>query len=132
MKFENNWKLKSLNSLEKQTTTKLNTNHESYLVSKCELLRNKPIGNFTIEDLRIMIGQEIGLRFLIPLAIEKLTLNLFAEGNFYEGDLLNAVLSIKSEFWLDYQEYQQCIRELISKRLEEIKEKKISLGSFNL
>lgn len=46
-----------------------------------------------------MIGQNIGLKFLIPLALEKLRQDILAEGDYYEGDLLKAVLTSEIEFW---------------------------------
>ena len=45
---------------------------DSSLVRTCHRLRQMPIGEFSVEDLRIMIGQNIGLMFLVPLALEKL------------------------------------------------------------
>lgn len=36
-----------------------------------------------------MIGQKIGLDYLIPLVLESLEDNILLEGNFYCGDLLN-------------------------------------------
>jgi hypothetical protein len=36
-----------------------------------------------------MIGQKIGLDYLILLALESLEGNILLEGNFYCGDLLN-------------------------------------------
>lgn len=65
----------------------------SHLVTECHRLRRKPIDEFTIEDHRIMIGQNIGLQFLLPGALEILKKDPLAEGNFYEGDLLRAVMS---------------------------------------
>lgn len=64
----------------------------SYLVVNCHQLRKKRLCDFTVEDLRIMIGQEIGLKFLVPKAIEALSKNPFAGGDFYDGDLLVQVL----------------------------------------
>jgi hypothetical protein len=43
---------------------------ESYLVQACYRLRHKRLRDFTVEDLRIMIGQDFGLTYLIPEAIE--------------------------------------------------------------
>lgn len=72
---------------------------DSGLVRACHRLRRKPIGEFTVEDLRIMIGQQIGLRWLVPLALEVLETDPLAEGDFYEGDLLCAVLMLPADFW---------------------------------
>jgi CDI immunity proteins len=44
--------------------------YDSYLVSTIHRLRRKPLNEFSVEDLRIMIGQQIGLRYLVPLAIK--------------------------------------------------------------
>ncbi|NRA94002.1 MAG: hypothetical protein HRU26_15215 [Psychroserpens sp.] len=72
---------------------------ESYLVTTCHKLRKKPLKEFEIEDLRIMIGQNIGLKYLVPLAIEELNKNILAEGDFYEGDLLKSILTTDIDFW---------------------------------
>ncbi|MFD0864191.1 contact-dependent growth inhibition system immunity protein [Sungkyunkwania multivorans] len=96
-KYENNWLEKSLENLEKDYWGK--PDYESHLVKTCHQLRKKPLKDFEIEDLRIMIGQNIGLKFLIPLALEKLRQDILAEGDYYEGDLLKAVLTSEIEFW---------------------------------
>ena len=59
----------------------------SHLVQSCHRLRTKPIGEYGTEDLRIMIGQNIGLPYLMPLAIETLEKNPWAAGHMYPGDL---------------------------------------------
>jgi CDI immunity proteins len=46
--------------------------YDSYLVTTVHRLRRKPLGEFTVEDLRIMIGHGIGLPFLIPMAVKHL------------------------------------------------------------
>lgn len=69
---------------------------DSYLVLKCHQLRGKPISKFSVEDLRIMIGQNIGVEYLMPMALRIVSDNPTASGDFYEGDLLNAI--VQSEF----------------------------------
>jgi hypothetical protein len=49
------------------------------------LLRYKPIGDLDDEDLRLLIGQDQGLLYLLPLAIERLKKNPLAEGRFFYG-----------------------------------------------
>ena len=74
--------------------------HDSFLVATCHRLRRKPIQDFSVEDLRIMIGQGIGLEHLAPLALQELERNPFAEGDYYAGDLLKCLLDGASEdFW---------------------------------
>lgn len=52
-----------------------------------------------IEDLRLMIGQEVGLKHLIPIALNHLKKQPLAEGDYYPGDLLAAVIRIPESFW---------------------------------
>jgi hypothetical protein len=131
MKLENNWRQKSLESLEKKTWPTLSSDEGSYLIKTCNALRKKQLQYFTTEDLRIMIGQEIGLYFLIPLAIETLTDNLFAEGDMYEGDLLKNVLDLDSKFWDDNKNYWQQLNEIIKDRRHEIAKMKFDIFKFD-
>lgn len=129
--LENNWRKKSLESLEKITWPALSSGEESYLIKTCYHLRKKQLQYFTTEDLRMMIGQEIGLYFLIPLAIEKLRDNLFAEGDMYEGDLLKNVLEIDTKFWVDNKNYWQQLNDLIKDRRQEITKKSFDISKFD-
>lgn len=74
----------------------------SHVVTECHRLRRVPLREFTPENLRIMIGQQIGLQHLIPIALELLCADPLAAGDYYEGDLLAAVLRAESEFWLKH------------------------------
>ncbi|RPK56363.1 hypothetical protein EES42_41095 [Streptomyces sp. ADI95-17] len=67
-------------------------------------LRSRPVGTLTVEDLRLLIGQDIGLPVLLPLAVEVLRDNPLAEGDMYEGDLLRAVLTRNPAVWSTYPE----------------------------
>ncbi|MEV6140307.1 contact-dependent growth inhibition system immunity protein [Nocardia sp. NPDC051990] len=57
-------------------------------------LRRKPIGFFTAEDLRIMLGQHERTSALLPRALDVLERNPLAEGDYYPGDLLVTALKI--------------------------------------
>ncbi|MEO9801911.1 MAG: contact-dependent growth inhibition system immunity protein [Reichenbachiella sp.] len=111
MKLENNWRYKNLESLEKDSW-RPTPKEESYLVITMHELRKKQLNDFTIEDLRIMIGQNIGLPFLVPLAIEQLEKNILVEGDFYEGDLLKNVLGSDPEYWKSEKTNWQTVTEL--------------------
>ncbi len=69
------------------------------LVERCHKYRKIPIKNLTIEQIRTLISQNIGLEFLLPKALDVLKLNILAEGEYYPGDLLSAVLTTKE--WND-------------------------------
>jgi contact-dependent growth inhibition (CDI) system CdiI-like immunity protein len=129
MKFQNNRRQKTLENLEKDYWN--NPDYDSHLVRRCHELRKIPLDNFTTEDLRIMIGQEISLNYLIPLALEALTINLFAEGDFFEGDLLKNVLSIKTVFWNKNKNYWAILNNLIQDRRSEIDAHKFDTINFD-
>src|SRR5260370_41189859 len=73
---------KSLQELEGQDWGEGNY-FPSHLVRTTHALRRKPLRDFTIEDLRIMIGQHIGLNYLVPLAVEQLQHDPLATCDFY-------------------------------------------------
>lgn len=75
------------------------TEGESYLVTACNSAMKKPVTELEIEDIRILIGQSINLDELIPPAIKILNENILAEGDFYPGDLLCAVLGSDPDYW---------------------------------
>ena len=102
---------KSLQELEKCDWGE--ASYSSYLVGTCHQLRRKPLVEFTVEDLRIMIGQQISLPILVPLAVEALEINPLAEGDFYAGDLLSAVLKIQNTFWIDHPDSSQRMRVVV-------------------
>lgn len=94
--MENNWRYKSLQNLEKEDWGE--PRYSTHLVTRCHELRRIPLNEFTIEDLRIMIGQAIGLAYLVPLALEELRENILVEGNLYPGDLLVNIIKVDSNF----------------------------------
>lgn len=123
-------------SIKKQTIETLENNrwgppqHNTYLVKRCHELRNIPIGEFTAEDLRIMIGQQMALPYLVPLAIGKLTKDLFTAGDFYEGGLPRNVLHIDGDFWQSHPGYWHEVDNLIKDRKVEISDHHIDGTTF--
>lgn len=79
----------------------------SYLIRKCHELRRKDLNSFSIEEFRILISQNEALEILVPLAIDRLNENIFAEGYFYEGDLLKSVLTSEHTFWTKHTDLKQ-------------------------
>ncbi|HEU5092379.1 MAG TPA: contact-dependent growth inhibition system immunity protein, partial [Nitrospira sp.] len=102
----------------------------------CLTLYEKPLKDFTVENLRVMIGQSIGLEFLIPLAIEVLEQNPFAEGDYYPGDLLSMVMQVEPNFWQTHQDLYWSVSEIVAglpsimKNLTDAIHRFDELGSF--
>ena len=62
-------------------------------------LRRRPVAGLDVEGLRVLIGQKVGLEPLMPLALDRLEQDPLAEGDFYPGDLLVAVLRVPRDYW---------------------------------
>ena len=73
--------------------------YDSFLVTECHRLRHVPLRDFTVENLRILIGQHISLEYTVPLALEHLARDPMVSGDMYPGDLLKAVQGIDDDFW---------------------------------
>ena len=73
---------------------------QSHVVTNAHRLHRVPLQELTVGDLRFMIGQQLGLRYLVPIALEHLQNDPFVEGDCYKGDLLAAVLRADSCFWM--------------------------------
>ena len=93
----------------------------SNLVINCHKYRKIPIKDLTIEQLRLLISQKIGIDYLTEIAIEKLEQNILAEGDLYEGDLLEAVLGLPLEFWNEKPTEFRTLQSLVERNSEHIK-----------
>ena len=130
MKPENNWKYKSLFNLGENYRDDRGE-ELTRLTARCAELLKIPLNEYSIEDLRLMIGQDLGLPYLMPLAIEKLTNDLFVEGDMYEGDLLANVLKIDNAFWKQNPDLWVKLNKLIVKSRDTITDMGISLTEFD-
>jgi hypothetical protein len=92
--------------------------YNSHLVRTIHRLRRKPLAEFDVEDLRIVIRQGIGLPFLIPLAMERLEEDPLAGGDFFDGDLLQAVLEGGEAFWGNRSDLVQRLRKVIQRAID--------------
>jgi hypothetical protein len=129
MKLENNYKSKTLENLEKEVWGDADSN-DTRLVQRVTALRKVPLHEFSVGDIRTVIGQQFSLDYLVPLALDILKENLFVEGDFYEGELLHSVLCIKPEYWRANRPYWLELDKLINARLEEINEMDIGVDLF--
>jgi hypothetical protein len=84
----------------------------SYLVRRCHELRQVSLSSLEIEDLRILLGQQIGVPVLVPQALGVLTDDPLAEGDFYPGDLLAAVLRLADGYWQSHPDQRAAVAEI--------------------
>jgi hypothetical protein len=130
MNTENNWQHKTLENLEKQ---KFGAPEDAPtpMTLRCLELCRLPLNQFSTEDLRLMIGQQFGLTYLVPMAIKKLEMDLFCSGDYYPGDLLKNVLAIDTLFWNNNKLLWNKLNDLIDPRRTELAMNKIPTQLFD-
>lgn len=112
--------MKSIEQLENDYW-KESTEFPSGMVENCYSYRKIPINELTIEQLRLLISQKIGLKYLVRLGIEKLENNVLAEGDFYEGDLLVAISNLPTEYWKENQSEFRALENIVERNSDLIK-----------
>lgn len=70
------------------------------LIKNIFFLRKKRLVDFDSNDIRTLISQDVGLKYLIPKAIERLKENILEEALYYPGDLLLTLLNLDNAYWL--------------------------------
>lgn len=77
------------------------TEFRSYVSETCHRARKKPIAKLSYEEIRLMTGQKIGLKYLLPIAVSILEKNPLIEVTFFNGDLLTELLRLDIIDWKD-------------------------------
>ncbi|MGA0559421.1 contact-dependent growth inhibition system immunity protein [Larkinella sp. VNQ87] len=126
--MEENWQTQTLETLEEQRWEE--PDFADNRQQKIQALRQTPLTQFSIEDIRFLIENRVSLPYLIPLALEKLNKNPFCEGDYYPGDLLQSVLNVDLSFWLTNRSLWQYIHQLIIKNSYELEDRGINTEQF--
>ncbi len=105
-------------------------NFSSHLVSECHRLRKVQLRLFTIENLRIMLGQNVGSRYLVPIALEPLESDPLVSGDFYAGALLCNVLSLPSTFWAANPQLRTRVAAVAARAVADLKTREHDRGAI--
>ncbi|MEU1011016.1 contact-dependent growth inhibition system immunity protein [Streptomyces sp. NPDC005890] len=86
------------------------------LVRNVHELRRRAIKDLTVEDLRRLIAQDVGLHWLLPVALDFLreTAPQEAAAGWYDDDLLSAVLTRRESVWRNALELARHLNETVS------------------
>ena len=68
-------------------------------VRRCQSLRQLPIDQLSPSDLRVLVGQDIALKYLMPLALALLRFDPLLAAEHYPGDLLSVAMGVNVGFW---------------------------------
>lgn len=71
----------------------------SYVVKTCHAARKKPLGALSDEEIRCLIAQKVGLRYLLPIAVARVEREPLAEVTYFPGDLLLVLLRLEIGDW---------------------------------
>ena len=94
---------------------------DSYVITTCHKARQKPIKSLSNEEIRCLIGQKIGLRFLLPIAVNILKNEPLIDITYFEGDLLLTLLRLDTSDWEDNQNELQLFNRIIQDNRLQIK-----------
>lgn len=100
-----------------QTLTKINkyppnsmAEGEGGIEKRYIKLVDVPLNQFSMGDIRFLIGQEESLDILVPIALDILARDIFIETEYYPGDLLSSILNIENDnFWSKNKELRGTI-----------------------
>ncbi|MFJ2847964.1 contact-dependent growth inhibition system immunity protein [Streptomyces rubiginosohelvolus] len=86
------------------------------LVKAAHELRKLPVGSLNAHELSRLIGQDIGVPWLLPIALDLLhrTAHDQSLGAFYDDDLLTATLTRKAHVWRSNPSWVTKIKEIIA------------------
>lgn len=87
----------------------------SYVVTVCHRARKKPLSELSAEEIRLLVGQRIGLKYILPLAVELVESEPLLEVTFFEGDLLCQLLRLEEVHWRDneaeFERFKKIVRD---------------------
>jgi hypothetical protein len=115
-KLENNWREKTLENLEKDFWGE--PTYDSYLVRRSHEIRKLTLTELTNDDIAMMLRQQFSLDYIVPLAIDKIQIDILAFGDTgSEGAIMEAILKISTDFWASNKEHWTTIRKLLDENI---------------
>jgi len=83
------------------------------MVARIHEIRRVPVGQLSVDDVRLLIGQRVGVHTLLPIAIGYLSSEPLLAATFYRGDLLRAVLRIPGAYWVQEAGLLERLRSIV-------------------
>jgi hypothetical protein len=92
------------------------------LIDTCHRLRKVPIDDLSAGDIRMLLGQRIGVRHLVSVAIQLLDADPMLDATFFPGDLLTAVLRADVNYYRGFPKLQNQLVSIASRAQRSIAE----------
>lgn len=71
------------------------------MIARIHAFLGLPLHEQTVESIRLLIGQDIGLDVLVPIAVRIIEQNPLASGDTYRGDLASTCMQVRADFWVN-------------------------------
>ncbi|AZO53970.1 MAG: hypothetical protein EOS78_09850 [Mesorhizobium sp.] len=110
------------------------SSYPSSLVERCEAALDTPLGQLSTEQLRLLIGQEIGLEILVVKAIDLIEMDPLVHGDYYDGDLISMCLKISGAFWATHPDLWFRLNEVLEsfdRKVEAVNEHRAQFMAAN-
>lgn len=105
----------TLNTLESEDWGE--PDYDSYVVRTVYALRRKRLLDLTHKELRLALSQRVGLPYILDLAFFRLRMNPFIGGDFYNGDIIAALVLADQSVWQDRSDLRAELPDLLQKAL---------------
>ena len=73
--------------------------YESNIVVTSHALRRKKLADLSLEDIRMGLFQQVGVTYLVPMALEIVEQDPFAESFNFPAEIVLALLLIPHDYW---------------------------------
>jgi len=93
----------------------------SSLVITAHRLRKTPLKDWTPQDITRMLGQQMSLIFLVPLAINLLHEDPLLDGMWYPGDLFKILCYLPHSVWETQLKWQEEFDAIMLKAINQVK-----------
>jgi hypothetical protein len=90
---------------------------DSHIGEQIRALSRKPLRELSSEDLAFLLRQSAGLQFVVPLALERLTLHALTHRDYYPGVLLVAALGVDHSFWREHPQWRAKLEKIAQRTL---------------
>ena len=76
--------------------------------------RTMPLVELGPSQLRVLVRQQVGLPYVVPVALHALADDPLLEADYYPGDLLAALLELPTDYWSDHPAEAGTVDELLT------------------
>ena len=94
---------------------------ESNVVLRSHALRRKPLADLEPEDVRMGLIQQVGVSYLVPIAIDMVEQDPYVDVKNFPGEVTVALLAIPFEYWRSNEE-NRIRMQRVYERVEETKD----------